>query len=54
MGLVVADPTYNTSCAYWSWNGTDKFTNQVSDEVADWEKGARMWDISAKLVGLAQ
>ena len=29
LALVVSDPSYNTSCAYWSWNGTDKFTNQV-------------------------
>jgi protochlorophyllide reductase len=55
---VVADPAYRQSGAYWSWGNRQKkdgksFVRQVSPEARDDEKATRMWDLSAKLVGLA-
>ncbi|MBD2040250.1 protochlorophyllide reductase [Microcoleus sp. FACHB-672] len=58
VAAVVADPEYKQSGAYWSWgnrqkkNGTS-FVQKVSPQARDDEKGERMWDLSAKLVGLA-
>lgn len=55
---VVADPEYRQSGAYWSWGNRQKkngksFVQQVSPQARDDERGDRMWDLSAKLVGLA-
>lgn len=53
---VVSDPKLNKSGVYWSWNNDNNkfFENQVSEEVADDRKGEKLWDLSMKLVGLAQ
>jgi len=54
LAAVVSDPNYNQSCAYWSWSSSSgAFENQVSDEVSDWAKGEKLWEVSAKLVGLS-
>lgn len=51
---MVADPKLDRSGAYWSWSNTSgSFENQVSEEVADDAKAAKLWDLSAKLVGLS-
>lgn len=55
---VVADPAYRQSGVYWSWGNRQKkngksFVQQVSPEASDDAKAGRMWDLSAKLVGLA-
>ncbi|TVP61595.1 MAG: protochlorophyllide reductase [Nodularia sp. (in: Bacteria)] len=55
---VVSDPQYNQSGAYWSWGNRQKkngksFLQEVSNEASDDDKAERMWDLSAKLVGLA-
>lgn len=55
---VVADPEYRQSGAYWSWGNRQKkngksFVQQVSSQARDDERGDRMWELSAKLVGLA-
>ncbi|HEY9821257.1 MAG TPA: protochlorophyllide reductase [Candidatus Sericytochromatia bacterium] len=58
VGAVVADPEYRQSGAYWSWGNRQKkngksFVQQVSPQARDDERAERMWDLSAKLVGLA-
>lgn len=54
LAQVVSDPKLSKSGVYWSWsNSTGTFENQVSEEVSDDGKAAKLWDISAKLVGLA-
>jgi protochlorophyllide reductase len=58
VGAVVADPEYRQSGAYWSWGNRQKkngksFVQQVSPQARDDERSERMWDLSAKLVGLA-
>jgi protochlorophyllide reductase len=55
---VVADPAYNQSGIYWSWGNRQKkdgksFVQKVSNEASDDAKAEKMWDFSAKLVGLA-
>lgn len=55
---VVAAPEYNQSGAYWSWGNRQKkdrksFVQKVSPQARDDEKAERMWDLTAKLVGLA-
>ncbi|NDJ18959.1 protochlorophyllide reductase [Myxacorys almedinensis] len=55
---VVANPAYNKSGVYWSWGNRQKegrpaFVQEVSDEASDDRKAEKMWDLSAKLVGLA-
>ncbi|MCS6812431.1 MAG: protochlorophyllide reductase [Cyanobacteria bacterium] len=55
---VVADPEYAKSGVYWSWGNRQRkdgksFVQQVSPEASDDEKAERMWELSAKLVGLA-
>ncbi len=55
---VVADPEYRQSGAYWSWGNRQKkngksFVQQVSPQARDDERADRLWDLSAKLVGLA-
>jgi protochlorophyllide reductase len=58
VAMVVADPEYKQSGAYWSWGNRQKkdgksFVQKVSPQARDDEKAERMWDLSAKLVGLA-
>ena len=50
---VVSDPSLNKSGRYWSWrNETGSFENNLSDEASDIKKAAKLWDLSAKLVGM--
>lgn len=54
LAQVVADPELNKSGVYWSFdNAKGAFQNDVSEEVSDDKKGAKLWDVSMKLVGLA-
>jgi protochlorophyllide reductase len=58
VAAVVADPKFNKSGAYWSWgnrqkDGREVFEQEVSDEAGDEAKAKLMWELSAKLVGLA-
>ncbi len=58
VAAVVADPEYKQSGAYWSWGNRQKkdgksFVQRVSPQARDDEKGERMWETSAKLVGLS-
>ncbi|MBD2090235.1 protochlorophyllide reductase [Microcoleus sp. FACHB-1515] len=57
VAAVVADPEYRQSGAYLSWGNRQKkegksFVQRVSPQARDDAKGERMWDLSAKLVGL--
>ncbi|NET31765.1 MAG: protochlorophyllide reductase [Cyanothece sp. SIO1E1] len=54
---VVAEPSYNQSGVYWSWGNRQKqgrqaFIQEVSDEASNDDKAKRLWELSAKLVGL--
>jgi protochlorophyllide reductase len=54
---VVADAAYNQSGIYWSWGNRQKkngqsFVQKVSNEASDDAKAEKMWDLSAKLVGI--
>lgn len=58
VAAVVADPEFAQSGAYWSWGNRQKkdgkpFIRRVSPQARDDEKGEKVWDLSAKLVGLA-
>ncbi|KAF8065757.1 hypothetical protein HT031_002817 [Scenedesmus sp. PABB004] len=54
LAAVVSDPGMDKSGVYWSWNNsTGAFENQVSEEVADDDKGRKLWELSEKLVGLS-
>lgn len=58
VAMVVADPEYRQSGAYWSWGNRQKkdgksFVQRVSPQARDDERGDRLWDLSAKLVGMA-
>lgn len=58
VAAVVANPEYSQSGAYWSWGNRQKkngksFVQKVSPQARDDEKAERMWELSAKLVGLA-
>ncbi len=58
VAAVMADPEYRQSGAYFSWGNRQKkngksFVQRVSRQARDDEKAERMWDLSAKLVGLA-
>lgn len=58
VAAVVADPEYSQSGMYWSWGNRQKkngksFVQEVSPEASDDDKADRMWDLSAKLVGIA-
>jgi protochlorophyllide reductase len=55
---VAVDPDFKQSGAYWSWGNRQKkdgkpFIRRVSPQARDDEKGERMWETSAKLVGLS-
>ena len=57
VAAVVADPEYKQSGAYWSWGNRQKkdgksFVQKVSPQARDDEKADRLWELSAKLVGL--
>lgn len=57
VAAVVADPEYSQSGAYWSWGNRQKkegkaFVQKVSPQARDDEKADRLWELSAKLVGL--
>ncbi len=59
VAAVVADPEYNQSGAYWSWGNRQKkdgksFVQKVSPQARDDEKAERLWELSAKLVGLVK
>lgn len=58
VALVVADPEFKKSGAYWSWGNRNSkqrqvFEQRVSSQARDDEKAVRMWELSAKLVGIA-
>ena len=58
VAVVVADPVYSQSGAYWSWGNRQKkdgksFVQKVSPEASDLDKAKRLWDLSEKLVELA-
>ena len=55
---VVAAPEFKQSGAYWSWGNRQQqdrkaFNQRVSPQARDFTKGEKMWEFSAKLVGLA-
>jgi protochlorophyllide reductase len=57
VAAVAADPEYRQSGAYWSWGNRQKkngksFVQQVSPQARDDERGERMWELSARLVGV--
>lgn len=54
---VATAPAYNQSGSYWSWGNRQKkdrqsYVEEVSSEASDEDKAERLWDLSAKLVGL--
>jgi protochlorophyllide reductase len=58
VAAVIADPSYRQSGVYWSWGNRQKkdgksFVQQVSPQARDDTKAERLWDLSAKLVGVA-
>ncbi len=55
---VVSEPQYNKSGSYWSWGnrqqvGRKSFEQEVSNEALDENKAKILWELSAKLVGMA-
>jgi protochlorophyllide reductase len=57
LAAVVADPDFNQSGSYYSWGNRQKpgrqaFDQEVSNEALDDAKAQRLWELSAKLVGL--
>jgi protochlorophyllide reductase len=57
VAMVVADPEYAQSGAYWSWGNRQKkdgksFVQKVSPQARDDERAKRLWELSAKLVGV--
>ena len=57
VAAVVADAEYNQSGLYWSWGNRQRkdgksFIQTVSPQARDEEKAERLWELSAKLVGL--
>lgn len=58
IAAVVADPDFKESGNYWSWGNRQKegrqaFAQRVSPQARDDAKAGRMWETSAKLVGVA-
>lgn len=58
VAMVVADSEYKQSGIYWSWGNRQKkdgksFVQRVSPQARDDERAEKMWDLSAKLVGVA-
>jgi protochlorophyllide reductase len=59
VAAVMADSEYQQSGAYFSWGNRQKegrksFVQKVSSQARDDEKAERVWDLSAKLVGLTE
>jgi protochlorophyllide reductase len=57
VAAVVADPGLKESGIYWSWGNRQKpgrrsFAQEVSNEAQDDAKARKLWELSAKLVGL--
>ena len=53
LAQVVADPALGKSGVYWSWSEkSGSFENQMSEEVSDDAKAAKLFDMSLNLVGL--
>lgn len=55
---VIADPEFRQSGAYWSWGNRNSqerkaFVQRVSSQARDDQKAVRMWELTAKLVGVA-
>jgi protochlorophyllide reductase len=53
---VVADPAFKQSGVHWSWGnrqqaGREGFVQELSEQASD-DKAVKMWELSAKLVGL--
>jgi protochlorophyllide reductase len=58
VALVVADPAFRQSGVHWSWGNRQKkdgksFIQELSDKASNDTQAKRVWDLSAKLVGLA-
>lgn len=58
VAMVVADEDYRQSGAYWSWGNRQSknrksFVQKVSPQARDDERAEMVWDLSMKLVGLA-
>jgi protochlorophyllide reductase len=58
VAMVVADPAFKVSGVYWSWgnrqkDGRESFQQEVSNDASDDGKALKMWDLSAKLVGIS-
>jgi protochlorophyllide reductase len=54
---TVTDPELKESGMYWSWGNRQKpgrrsFAQEVSNEALDDAKARKLWDLSARLVGL--
>ncbi len=54
---VVADPQFQQSGVHWSWGnrqkeGRQSFIQELSEQASD-DQATLMWDLSAKLLGLA-
>jgi protochlorophyllide reductase len=54
---VVTDPAYGRSGAYFSWGNRQRkdgqsYVQEVSSEASDNTKAQRLWELSARLVGL--
>jgi protochlorophyllide reductase len=54
---VVADPEFKQSGVHWSWGNRQKagrasFAQELSAQASDDQKAQKMWDLSAKLVGM--
>lgn len=59
VATVVGDPRYTQSGVYWSWGnrqkeGRSSFIQELSAEGNDDAKARRLWDLSSKVVGLAE
>lgn len=57
LAKVVAEEEFGKSGVYWSWGNRQKegrkpFAQEVSDEASDKNKAVKLWDLSAKLVGM--
>ncbi|KKI99005.1 protochlorophyllide reductase [Prochlorothrix hollandica] len=54
---VAADEGFGVSGVYWSWgnrqeDGRNSFMQEISNEALDESKAIKLWDLSAKLVGM--
>jgi protochlorophyllide reductase len=54
---VVADPEFKQSGVHWSWGNRQKagrasFAQELSAQASDDQKAQKMWELSAKLVGI--